>query len=309
MKTKSQVQLENIQLQGDNRTYQTLAINLLQPQNLISVEEMLTLEIPQELERIQGIILYGRAPNWLYAYLIERLFSYPWVACFDVRSQSAIVVSSKDSSVAVGDILPIYLTKNPSPAIIIGGPPNSGKSVFANALRITLIQHNPKAKVYLHRANWDGEGNHTYETSEELAEKLKQQNKNKIHLKPNSKTLLPEYFKYHAQAISNIRQVIDITLVDVGGKADLAKNPVIEQCTHYIIISSDPNEIPVWHELCGKKLQPLAVIHSVLEEKIEILNTEPFLEIIAGKWVRHYNTQIPKVLIDTISRSCSKEID
>ncbi|PSF37379.1 CRISPR-associated protein Csx3 [Aphanothece hegewaldii CCALA 016] len=308
MTTKSQVQLEIIQLQGNNNIYQTLAINLLQPQSLITVEEMLTLEIPQELDRTQGIILYGSAPIWLYTYLIERLSSYPWLACFDLRSQSAIVVSSQISSLTVGDSIPIQFTTIPNIAIIIGGPPNSGKSVFANALRKDLAKYNFNAKVYLHRANWDGEGNHTYETAEELAETLKQRNKNKIHLKPNAEKLLPEYFNYHAKAIANIRQVIDITLVDVGGKADIAKNPVIEQCTHYIIISSDPEEIQEWHNLFSEKLQPLAVIHSVLENKIEILKTEPFLEIVAGKWERNHVTRIPEVLLKEILECSCNEI-
>lgn len=107
MTTKSQVQLEIIQLQGNNNTYQTLAINLLQPQSLITVEEMLTLEIPQELDRTQGIILYGSAPNWLYTYLIERLSSYPWLACFNLNLQAAVIVVSQVSSPTVGDIIPI----------------------------------------------------------------------------------------------------------------------------------------------------------------------------------------------------------
>ena len=300
MITKSQVQLQITQLQGINNTYQTLEINLLQPQSLITVEEMLTLEIPKGIDRTQGIILYGSAPIWLYAYLIERLSSYPWVACFDLRSQSAIVVASQVSSVTVGDSIPIQFTTVPSISIIIGGPPNSGKSVFSNALRKTLAKYQPEAQIYLHRANWDGEGNHTYETPEELAEKLKQRNKNKLHLKPNAEKLVPEYFTYHAQSTANIRQVVDITLVDVGGKADIAKNPVIEQCTHYIIISSDPEKIQEWHELFSQKLQPLAVIHSVLEERVEILKTEPFLEIVAGKWERNQVTQIPEVLLTKI---------
>lgn len=302
MTTKSQVQLQIIQLQGNNDTYQTLAINLLQPQSLISVEEMLTLEIPKELDRSQGIILYGSAPNWLYAYLIDQLFSYLWVACFDVRSQSAVIVASQISSVTVGDILLIHSNKILGSAILIGGPPNSGKSVFANALRKDLARYNSKAQVYLHRANWDGEGNHTHETSEELAEKLKQSNKNKIHLKPNAETLLPEYFKYHGTATANIRQVVDLTLVDVGGVPDIAKNPVIEQCTHYIIISSDPEKIQDWHNLCSEKLQPIAVIYSVLEERVEVIKTEPFLEIVAGKWERNQVTQVPEVLMDEILR-------
>lgn len=38
------------------------------------------------------------------------------------------------------------------------------------------------------------------------------------------------------------------------------------------------------NKLCGDKLKLVAVIHSVLEEKLEVLKTEPFLEIVAGKW-------------------------
>ncbi|MBF2067076.1 MAG: CRISPR-associated protein Csx3 [Calothrix sp. C42_A2020_038] len=297
--TKPKVQLEVFELESGEHKYQALEINLVEPKDLISVSEMQMLEIPPELNLQREIILYGVAPNWLYGNLIWRFYNVPWVASFDIRSKTAVVVSSCTSSIEPGDIIPINTNRTPSLAIFICGAPDSGKSILSHALRRSLPAIRPDIKILLHRANWDGEGNHTLENPDtDLAKKLKDKNKSRIHKLPNADELLEKYFQYHAKAVENIREVVDISLVDVGGMAEECKNPVIEQCSHYIVISRYPEKIQEWHELCKDKLQPLAVIHSVWEDKVEVLHTQPYLEIIAGKWEK--GVQVPDALLNEI---------
>lgn len=304
MKTHSQVELSVFELRGKNERYQTLGINLLTPQTLISVEEMLKLEFPSELNHQRGIILYGRAPMWLYSHLVEQFLNFPWVACYDIRSGGAVVVSSHVSKLEPGDVLAINLSKVPGTAILIGGAPNSGKGVFSNALRLSLAANHPQQRVYVHRANWDGEGTYIHETPDaNLVNLLRNKNKYKIHKHPNSEQLLQDYFKYQGKATQKIRQVVDLALIDVGGMPNLEKMPLIEQCSHYIIISRDPEKIQEWHQLCGKELKPLAVIHSVWEDKFEVLQRQPFLEIIAGKWERSKTRKVPDILLEEIRKN------
>jgi len=297
--TQSKVQLEVFELNSGSCNYQTLAINLLEPKSLIAVDEMLSLELPAELNLQREIILYGSAPIWLYSHLVECFHDVPWVACYDIRSQTAVVVSSKVSQVQPGDTIPIIFNRVLGPAILISGAPDSGKSVLSYALRVNLAAKRPDTRIYLHRANWDGEGNHTHENpNQDLAKRLKDESKFKIHLHPNASQLMPEYFAYHADAVRNIQQVVNLTLVDVGGIADSIKMPVIEQCSHYIVISKYPDKIQEWHNLCGGKLKPLAIIHSVWEDRLEVLRTEPFLEIVAGKW--QASARVPEVLLEKV---------
>jgi CRISPR-associated protein Csx3 len=234
--TKSKVQLEVFELNSGKSQYQALAINLLEPKSLIEVSEMLALEIPPELDWQREIILYGGAPNWLYNHLVWRFHNVPWVACFNIQLNGAVVVSSNIAQVQPGDTIPINTNKDPGEAILICGAPDSGKSILSYALRKSLPAIKSDWRIYLHRANWDGEGNHTLENPDpDLAKKLKEKSKFKIHLHPNADQLMPEYFAYHSDAVKNIRQVVDLALVDVGGKAEAVKKAVIEQCTHYII--------------------------------------------------------------------------
>ncbi len=253
----SEVQLQVIALPTRERDCQALAINLLKPESLIRPEELLLLEIPK-LDRHREVILFGKAPIWLYSHLAWCCQHTPWVGCYDIRLKAAVLINSNIPEQQPGDTVPIIYSNAPGSAILIGGPPNSGKSVLSNALRVSLLAKKPEAQIYLHRANWDGEGNHTYETPDrDLAARLTKENKFKLHQHLNADKLIGEYFKYHAGATANIRQVVNLALVDVGGVPDPVKTPVVDQCSYYIVISKDPDKVQEWHNLCSPKLKPL----------------------------------------------------
>ena len=298
-KSDNDVELQAIALRGSDRDYQALAINLTLPE--ICPKAMCELEMPSELDWQQGVILYGQVPAWLYGHLVDRCQQAPWVGCFDIRSHAAILVKSEVPEWQPGNTIPIIPNKVPGAAILVGGPPESGKSVLSNALRVGVLGKRADVQVYLHRANWDGEGNHTYETLDpELVARLRKENNVKLHHHPNKDELIGRYFEYHARATENIRKVVDLALVDVGGVPDPVKTPVVEKCSHYIVISRYPDRVQEWHNLCGEKLKPLAVIHSIKEERLEVLQTEPFLEIVAGPWRREEPRPVPDVLLQAV---------
>ena len=297
---KPQVQLEVTELRTLEGNYQTLAINLLKPGELIEPKVLAELELPPELDLHREVILFGQAPIWLYSYLVNRCHEAPWVGCYDARKKLVVVVQSRVSEKAAGDEL--LASPNPTlcPAIFIGGPPDSGKSVLSNALRLSLMQKLQK-RVFLHRANWDGDGNWKHESSNrELVKKLALENENRLHEK--AKELLPKYFIDQAQAVRNLRELVDLVLVDVGGRVQPEKAPLMPSCTHYIIISRDCKAIAQWHDFCQPALKPLAVIHSVLDHREEILQTQPVLEMVAGPWKEGERSSVPDELLQEVLR-------
>ncbi len=292
MNRNSQVQLDVTELQTEQLSYQLLVITLSKPGDLflpsqaekgnpffnhIKPAELETLKLPAQLNFNQGIVLFGQAPIWLFAHLVHQCHPAPWIATYDIRSQAAIVIRSTTHSPQVGDLIPVPKRAKPGIAIAIGGPPDSGKSVLSNALRSTLWRFYPDLKVFLHRANWDGEGNWLYETTDrETVQVLVKRGEYRIHELPNAELLIQSYFQYHAQATANIRQIVDVAIVDLGGKPNPEKLPVVEQCTHYLIISSQPETIPAWHDLFSR-LKPLAVLHSKASPIFNSLPTPGFL--------------------------------
>ncbi|MDY7006105.1 MAG: CRISPR-associated protein Csx3 [Cyanobacteriota bacterium] len=294
------LQLDVIKLETELGICQTLAITLTEPRELIktSILPELKSKIPQDLDFNQGVILYGMSPIWLYGCLVKCCGNAPWIACYDVRTQKAVVVKSNIQILAVGDTISIIFNRTPGMAILIGGPPDSGKSVFSYALRCSLLEKDKSLKVFIHRANWDGEGNWVLEMSDrDTATKLKEANTRRVH--KLGKKMMNNYFDYHAKAIKNIRDVMDIVLVDVGGMVQDEKKPILEQCTHYIIISRYEEEVGIWHDFCGG-LKPAVVIHSVWEEKLLKLENEDYLEVVAGRWITGETVRVPDIIVERV---------
>ncbi|PZO44745.1 MAG: hypothetical protein DCF15_21880, partial [Phormidesmis priestleyi] len=163
-----------------------------------------------------------------------------------------------------------------------------------------------------HRASWDGEGNWVYEAEQPEAEKtgfikrLVTVNEFRIHEDPETAQLIPGYFKYHAGSVENLRQLTDCLIVDVGGLPQLEKRPLVERCTHYVVISRRADAVADWHQLCDSVLNPLAVIHSVLDTQQQVINPEP-LEIVAGPWLNTQRAVIPDILIEQIEKLMNRE--
>ena len=84
---------------------------------------------------------------------------------------------------------------------------------------------------------------------------------------------------------------------------------LLPSCTHYIIISNSKEAVDKWHKFfqivktdTEEKLIRLAVIHSVEEKKVKILNREPYLEIIAGPWRYGETETVPQELVEEVMK-------
>ncbi|MDF5729195.1 MAG: CRISPR-associated ring nuclease Crn3/Csx3 [Rhizonema sp. PD38] len=296
------LQLSNSQIYQGLK-YQVLSIELIKSDCLIEPQDLVNLELPEGIDTTGGVVISGRAPIWLYAYLTHELHPTAWVACYDPRL-GAVVVATHSRLVRIAQVIAVNLLnerspssqekidKNLCPALMVVGPPDSGKSVFSHALFQNLLSENPN--IYLQRAHWDGEGNYTLELGAEAdTEALKA---------CNHGTLTERFFPYHAQAILQLRQQKSLVIVDVGGMVQPEKLPILEACTHYLIVSSQPKAVDAWHEFCRIRgnLMPVAVVLSSLSEVEMVHKLLPYIEITSGPWIRGQMRSVPKVVLKQV---------
>lgn len=278
--------------------YQTLSITQEKPWEPILPAQLATLSLPKALDLSQEVVLYGPLPNWLYGRLVELCQAAPWIGCYNGPVGGIVVIKSRIASPSVGDCIPVRVNPSACPAILIGGPPNSGKSVFSNALRSQLMKALPHCRIYLHRASWDGEGNWTYESDTPMVERFVQRNEFRIHENPQTAKLIPDYYRHHARVVENLRGLSDCVLVDVGGMPQVEKQPLLEQCTHYIVISRLAEAVEKWHQFCKPTLQPVAVVHSVLETTQKIDCQGPILAVTSGPWTDSASVNFPICVLE-----------
>lgn len=286
------LQLTNHQTR-EGLKYQKLEIELTRPDRVIHPQDLTELELPAGIDTTGGVVISGRAPIWLYTYLTHELHPTAWVACNDPR-MGAVVVATHSRFVRTGQVIFLELpaTEALCPALMVVGPPDSGKSVLSHALFQALLKVEPN--IYLQRANWDGEGNYVLELDPDAdPEVFKAAYKGQ---------LTEEFFPYQAQAILQLRRQKKLVIVDVGGMVQSQKMPVLEACTHYLIISSKPELVDPWHEFCRDRgnLEPVAVIHSILTDVQTMHQQQPYLEMTCGPWVRGQVKQVPPVLLERV---------
>ena len=279
--------------QAQDWSYQLLQIDLATRDRIIEPSDLAPLQLPDGIDTSIGVVLSGRAPVWLFSYLVHELHPTVWVACYDPRL-GAVVVATRQTQ--IGQVLPVSLARGKPhlcPAVLIVGPPDSGKSVLSHALFQALLPDYPE--VYLQRAQWDGEGNWILEL-DTIATACDREDF-KLGYKGS---LTPSFFPYHARAILDLRRQKQLVLVDVGGKVQPEKVPILEACSHYVVISAQPDKVQEWHEFCRERgnLKPLAVIHSTLDSMSQIHQRQPHLEITCGPWLQSQPLKTPAVLLE-----------
>ena len=144
---------------------------------------------------------------------------------------------------------------SPFPAVLIGGPPHSGKSVLVYSLSRALRQAN--VPHYVLRACPDGEGDWSNQADQSLARTIR------IKGKFND-----AYVARIARYLANRHLPL---LVDVGGRPTEAQQALFGLCTHAILLAAanDPaayaREMAEWQKmLLRQQVTPLAYLESLL---------------------------------------------
>jgi CRISPR-associated protein Csx3 len=154
------------------------------------------------------------------------------------------------------------------PAVLIGGPPNSGKSVLTynltQALRERGVQH------YVLRAAPDGEGDWASEADPSLMRTI---------LVP--KTWTPAFVAHVCASLA--RRPLPL-IVDVGGRPTDWQEPIFDRCTHAVLLTPDEPAHNAWLSLVERHhLILLADLRSELRGISQVTAAQPVLKgIMAG---------------------------
>jgi len=62
---------------------------------------------PPKVKPTKGVVLSGRAPLWLYCYLVHYYHPTKFVAVYDPRLDGAVTVESHSSQTEVGSIIEV----------------------------------------------------------------------------------------------------------------------------------------------------------------------------------------------------------
>jgi CRISPR-associated protein Csx3 len=93
---------------SEGLVYQQIKIQIVSPDGVIEPRNLNGLKLPQNIDWQQGIVIEGRAPIWLYGYLVHACHPALWIACYDPRL-GAVVVATHTHEVSVGQVIPISL--------------------------------------------------------------------------------------------------------------------------------------------------------------------------------------------------------
>lgn len=121
-------------------------------------------------------------------------------------------------------------------AVLIGGPPHSGKSVLTYSLTQTLRQLG--VEHYVLRACPDGEGDWSNETP------------------PDTVRLIRQKGRFTAEFVARVTQDLGRRhlplLVDVGGRPEPEQEIIFTQCTHAILLARDLDGLSLWRDIADR---------------------------------------------------------
>lgn len=154
------------------------------------------------------------------------------------------------------------------PAVVIGGPPDSGKSVLTYGLTQTLrergVQH------YVLRAAPDGEGDWASEADQTLVRTI---------LVPKAWT--QAFVEHVCQDLA--RRHLPL-IVDAGGRPTAWQEAIFDHCTHAVLLTPTATDRACWLDLVTRhNLLLLADLRSELDGIDRVTATQPPLTgVIAG---------------------------
>jgi CRISPR-associated protein Csx3 len=156
----------------------------------------------------------------------------------------------------------------PFPAVFIGGPPHSGKSVLIHSLTRALRQRG--IEHYVVRAAPDGEGDWSNEAPQPLVRALRDKG---------------DFTRAFTDAVCQDLERRHLPfLVDVGGKPTPYQERILDCCTHAVLLAPDAEIMACWRAIAGCHHVPIvAELTSHLRGEQSINATEPILQgVITG---------------------------
>ena len=122
------------------------------------------------------------------------------------------------------------------PAILIGGPPHSGKSVLAYSLSQALRQRG--VEHYVLRAYPDGEGDWSNEAPPRTVRLLRQKGLG-----------TPQWVAHICRDVANRHLPL---IVDVGGRPTPEQEAILDECTHAILLTPDDEAHAAWQAMLAR---------------------------------------------------------
>ena len=92
--------------------YTVVFFTIARTDGILEYELLSKIHLPPELQgkEGQGLIISGKGPVWLYAYLTHLAHPFAWVGIYEPRQQGAIVVERHTpASPSVGEVVPCQL--------------------------------------------------------------------------------------------------------------------------------------------------------------------------------------------------------
>lgn len=166
------------------------------------------------------------------------------------------------------------------PAVLIGGPPHSGKSVLlhalSQALRRAAVDH------YALRSCPDGEGDFSQEATPDTVRAIRIKGE-----------WTPEWVDTICRDIRNRHLPL---LVDVGGRPTLDQERIFDACTHAILLTKDEASHNEWCDRVGRHGLPLlADLTSRQDEPSVVLDANPPLRAVVSDLNRNQSITNPVV--------------
>ena len=156
------------------------------------------------------------------------------------------------------------------PAILIGGPPNAGKSVLFYSLTMALYERGIKHHII--RACPDGEGN----WFQEIHRALDPETIRLIKVKSKA-DWTPAFVEGMCRDLQRRHAPL---LVDMGGQPRVWQNCILHNCTHSILLFHDPDSehTHFWQQLLrSTDLLPMAQLHSTLHGASTLTEASPVI--------------------------------
>jgi CRISPR-associated protein Csx3 len=139
------------------------------------------------------------------------------------------------------------------PAILIGGPPHSGKSTLTYQLGAALRR---QVKLYILRASPDGEGAWTFEVAPDIVHTLRRRARQGPGWTPEFANLVRRHVEQRHLPL----------LVDVGGVPSPEVEQILTECTGAILLADDLDKLRPWRALLARQDVPLlAELRSALD--------------------------------------------